>query len=97
MSFELKSLTFGYGDRAIGSNIDLALRSGEVLALLGPNGAGKTTLFKTMLDCSRSRRAKSCWMAARSRTGRDGNALPASLMCRKPMPRSFPLLCGMSC
>jgi iron complex transport system ATP-binding protein len=49
MSFELKSLTFGYGDRVIGSNIDLALRSGEVLALLGPNGAGKTTLFKTML------------------------------------------------
>ena len=49
MSFELKSLTFGYGNRAIGSNIDLALRSGEVLALLGPTGAGKTTLFKTML------------------------------------------------
>jgi ABC-2 type transport system ATP-binding protein len=46
MSFELKSLTFGYGDRAIGSNIDLALRSGEVLALLGPNGAGKTTTIE---------------------------------------------------
>jgi iron complex transport system ATP-binding protein len=42
-------LTIGYADRTVGSHLDVALSTGEVLALLGPNGGGKTTLLKTLL------------------------------------------------
>jgi iron complex transport system ATP-binding protein len=42
-------LTIGYSDRVVGTHLDIALSTGEVLALLGPNGGGKTTLLKTLL------------------------------------------------
>jgi iron complex transport system ATP-binding protein len=44
-----RALGFGYGAKAVGRDVDLEVRAGEVLCLLGPNGSGKTTLFKTML------------------------------------------------
>ena len=44
-----RSLGFGYGTKVVGRDVDVDVRSGEVLCLLGPNGSGKTTLFKTLL------------------------------------------------
>jgi iron complex transport system ATP-binding protein len=49
MKLEARNLTIGYPDHTVGSGLDVALHTGEVLALLGPNGGGKTTLLKTLL------------------------------------------------
>lgn len=49
MILEGRTLSIGYRDRVVGRALDVALKTGEVLALLGPNGSGKTTLLKTLL------------------------------------------------
>lgn len=45
----LRAASFGYGDRAVVSHVDLDVRRGDVVALLGPNGSGKSTLVKGIL------------------------------------------------
>lgn len=48
----MKQAAFGYAGKAIVTDVDLTVRSGEVLAVLGPNGSGKTTLVKGVLGLS---------------------------------------------
>jgi iron complex transport system ATP-binding protein len=43
---EIQSLSVYYGDRQILYDLDLSVRSGEILAVVGPNGAGKSTLIR---------------------------------------------------
>jgi branched-chain amino acid transport system ATP-binding protein len=44
----LAGVTAGYGQARVLNGIDLAIRTGEVVAILGTNGAGKTTLANTI-------------------------------------------------
>ena len=41
------SLSIGYANKAVVSDINVSLNEGDIIALIGPNGAGKSTLFKT--------------------------------------------------
>jgi len=43
-----RSLSCGYGGRAVLHRVDLRLEPGEFAALLGPNGSGKTTLLMAL-------------------------------------------------
>ncbi len=43
---ELRGATFGYGEKAVVTDVDLAIRAGEVVLVLGPNGSGKSTIAK---------------------------------------------------
>ena len=45
----LRSASFGYADRTVVSEVDLAVDEREVVALLGPNGSGKSTLVRGIL------------------------------------------------
>lgn len=45
---EVRNLFAGYGGIPVVRNLDIEVRSGEVVALLGPNGAGKTTTLLTL-------------------------------------------------
>src|SRR5271157_1077415 len=48
-----RNLTTSYGAIVALRNLNLEVRSGELLALLGPNGAGKTTLVRMLLGVAR--------------------------------------------
>lgn len=50
---ETDKLTVYYGKHRGISDVDLAVRQGEVFGFLGPNGAGKTTTQRVLLDVIR--------------------------------------------
>jgi ABC-type branched-subunit amino acid transport system ATPase component len=50
---EFQSLTAGYNDIPVTTEISLAVGKGDIVALLGPNGAGKSTLLKALVGEAR--------------------------------------------
>src|ERR1700728_3545739 len=48
-----RNLKKSYGNIVALRDLNLEVRSGELLALLGPNGAGKTTLVRMLLGLAR--------------------------------------------
>ena len=45
---EVKRLTLKFGGITALNNIDLTVRTGELVAIIGPNGAGKTSLLNSI-------------------------------------------------
>lgn len=50
---ELSHLSFAYGDRAVLSDLSLALPAQGITALQGPSGCGKTTLLRLLAGLER--------------------------------------------
>jgi branched-chain amino acid transport system ATP-binding protein len=55
---EVRGLSAGYGGLSVIHDIDLTVRSGEIVTLVGANGAGKTTLVKTISGLLRAHRGE---------------------------------------
>jgi len=53
---EVSSLTAGYGDTTILSDVAIVVEPGQVVSIIGPNGAGKSTLMKTIFGLLRPTR-----------------------------------------
>ena len=46
---KLKSLTVGYGDKIVLSDLEFLMKQNQKIAILGRNGIGKSTILKTIL------------------------------------------------
>ena len=46
--FRTADLTVGYNGKPLIRNIDVRVRSGQILTLIGPNGSGKSTILKSI-------------------------------------------------
>lgn len=47
--FDVKGLTFGFGEKLLVKDLTLRVQRGDRIALIGPNGIGKSTLIKLLL------------------------------------------------
>jgi len=50
---EIENLVAHYGDRVILQDINLAIRTGEIMVIMGGSGSGKTTLMRNMLGLNK--------------------------------------------
>ncbi len=69
MTKELRTanLVKEYGNRTVVEEVNLNVKSGEIVGLLGPNGAGKTTTFEMIVGMVQPDRG-SIWMNGRKIT-----------------------------
>jgi len=83
MLLETAGLTKRFGGVIAVDGVDLAVAPGQVFGLIGPNGAGKTTLINLL---SGQLRADA---GAVRLSGADVTALPAHLLTRRGLARTF--------
>lgn len=46
--FEIKDLSFSYGNNKVIDGLNLKIKEGKITTLIGANGCGKSTLFNLM-------------------------------------------------
>ncbi|HYZ91550.1 MAG TPA: MFS transporter [Actinomycetota bacterium] len=80
---EVEGLTKQFGGIVAVDDVDLELRSGEILGIIGPNGAGKTTLFDLITGFQPLNSGRVTLL------GRDITVLPANARTRAGLGRSF--------
>jgi branched-chain amino acid transport system ATP-binding protein len=82
-ALSLTGVSWRVGGRAVLEDIELGVRTGELLAVIGPNGAGKTSLFNLITGLTRP-------SAGRIEVhGRDVTTLPAHRRVRHGLGRTF--------
>lgn len=74
-------ISFG-GVRAV-NGVSFALKEGHILSVIGPNGAGKTTLFNMLSGVYRPMTGQVLL------AGQDVTGMPAHLLARRGMSRTF--------
>lgn len=77
---EVRGLRVDLGGRTVLHDVDLEVRTGEVLALVGPNGAGKSTLLGALAGDVAASSGTCSWTGPRSRPGRRSNS-PGAARC----------------
>jgi lipopolysaccharide export system ATP-binding protein len=76
-TLEAKGVSKSYRGRKVVCDVELNVRSGEVVGLLGPNGAGKTTTFYIIVGLTRPDSGNVIY------NGEDISSLPMYLRARK--------------
>jgi branched-chain amino acid transport system ATP-binding protein len=87
MLLEIKGLTKRFGGMTAVSNVDLAVKRGEVRGIIGPNGSGKSTLFNLISGVYRPEPGASIGL-----DGEDITGLEAHEIARRGVARTFQLL-----
>ena len=75
-SLQLSDVSFGYGERALFSELTLELAEGKVTSIIGPNGCGKSSLLKLTSGICKP------WKGSISVMGRDVTALSSKERAR---------------
>ncbi|MDY7030645.1 MAG: LPS export ABC transporter ATP-binding protein [Thermodesulfobacteriota bacterium] len=57
-TLKAKDLTKLFGNKRVVHNVNLEIKTGEVIGLLGPNGAGKTTVFYMIVGLIKPNKGK---------------------------------------
>src|SRR5262249_13118787 len=70
-----KNLTKRFGGFTAVSNVDLAVRQGEVRGVIGPNGSGKSTLFNMISGVYKPERGASIVFDGQDITGKEAHAI----------------------
>lgn len=87
MLLDVKRLSKRFGGLTAVSNVDLAVREGEIRGIIGPNGSGKSTLFNVISGVYQAEPGGRIVFA-----GEDITALPPHEIARRGIARTFQLL-----